>query len=773
MKLLNVKIRGFGCFTNREIEFTDGLNAILQENGYGKTTLIAFLRVMFYGFQNETKKAVVKERDARRPWHGGEYGGTVDFEIEGRRYRIDKSFAKRPADDRVKIYDLKTFAETDRFTDPVGKEVFGVDAETFLRTLLIEDGESATFVSDGVHSKLGDLIEDTVDVNRFDAAVTALRSAVTKLGDGRKTGELARLETRIADLTTDVTSIRPTEARLTESEERFRNAENEEKALAACEAELRRKMLVLSEYKAAEGRINAIEKLSEDLSARRSAFEEIGKAFPDGAPDRGEMKRIRDGIRRYESLSESGSAFTEEEEEEIRSLRQLLPAPITEEERRVIPEISEERQELKKQLEDLTDLKQKTARDDAKNKEKLKRSCVLFGILGGLTAIAAVPLLLIGINYGAALLIVTGAMVAAASAGLFSYMILALRRQKKERAEAAKEATDLSERIEQAERTLSERQNKLNAFFSRYGMEYRAERSTIDLMELFRASDRLDTYQEQIDKRKEKQKEAAKIREELDRFFTKVGIDQSVSYDTALEKLQENITNYENAEREFLIARKALSDAMKDGEPKRAVPPDFPETMEELSQAFEEVTEKKSACEKTLRELGENLESIRTRLDQLYEHQNELAEAVELRAVLRGKLSDYRKAEAMLTEAKQTLSETMTDPVTKRFRAYLAAILDRPSDAFHLNSDGRIVEEEGGSIHEIDLLSGGYRTLTYFALRLALIDEMYKKERPPILLDDSFQSLDREKLGRALSLLKTTAERYQILYFTCHESRTV
>ena len=39
MKLLSCYITGFGKFENRPFEFTNGLNCIYGENGWGKTTL--------------------------------------------------------------------------------------------------------------------------------------------------------------------------------------------------------------------------------------------------------------------------------------------------------------------------------------------------------------------------------------------------------------------------------------------------------------------------------------------------------------------------------------------------------------------------------------------------------------------------------------------------------------------------------------------------------------------------------------------------------------
>ena len=55
--------------------------------------------------------------------------------------------------------------------------------------------------------------------------------------------------------------------------------------------------------------------------------------------------------------------------------------------------------------------------------------------------------------------------------------------------------------------------------------------------------------------------------------------------------------------------------------------------------------------------------------------------------------------------------------------------------------------------------------------RFALVDVLYRKEQPVILLDDPFTNLDEDKIDRALRLLTEIARERQIIYFTCHESR--
>jgi len=55
--------------------------------------------------------------------------------------------------------------------------------------------------------------------------------------------------------------------------------------------------------------------------------------------------------------------------------------------------------------------------------------------------------------------------------------------------------------------------------------------------------------------------------------------------------------------------------------------------------------------------------------------------------------------------------------------------------------------------------------------RMAMVDAMYGKEKPFLILDDPFVNLDESRLEGAKEFLNRLAETYQIIYFSCHESR--
>jgi Uncharacterized conserved protein len=92
MRLISCEIAGFGRISKLNIDFKDGVNSWLEENGWGKTTLSVFLKSMFYGMEYSRRKSL-SEREHYRPWEAGSpYGGSITFETEGGTYRIERFF---------------------------------------------------------------------------------------------------------------------------------------------------------------------------------------------------------------------------------------------------------------------------------------------------------------------------------------------------------------------------------------------------------------------------------------------------------------------------------------------------------------------------------------------------------------------------------------------------------------------------------------------------------------------------------------------------------
>ena len=93
------------------------------------------------------------------------------------------------------------------------------------------------------------------------------------------------------------------------------------------------------------------------------------------------------------------------------------------------------------------------------------------------------------------------------------------------------------------------------------------------------------------------------------------------------------------------------------------------------------------------------------------------------------------------------------------------------ANGLHFNADGSPQIQTQGKTHVLDYYSAGEKELTDFCTRIALIETIFSKEQPPLVLDDPFANLDDKKTERAKKLVKDLSKRYQILYFTCKSDR--
>ena len=50
---------------------------------------------MFYGFDESKRDEVQNERKHFTPWSGGAYGGSIVFEVNGKEYKLTRTFGTR------------------------------------------------------------------------------------------------------------------------------------------------------------------------------------------------------------------------------------------------------------------------------------------------------------------------------------------------------------------------------------------------------------------------------------------------------------------------------------------------------------------------------------------------------------------------------------------------------------------------------------------------------------------------------------------------------
>ena len=145
-----------------------------------------------------------------------------------------------------------------------------------------------------------------------------------------------------------------------------------------------------------------------------------------------------------------------------------------------------------------------------------------------------------------------------------------------------------------------------------------------------------------------------------------------------------------------------------------------------------------------------------------------------------GKIKGYEEliriaeiALSALKEAHKKMEETYIDPIKDSFVSYASKIHEKIGANVTMDDDYLIRYDIAGGFREAKSLSEGEKAIMMLSLRFAVLDSMYKKRDSLIVLDDPFASLDSEKLPKAMALLKELSKDWQVIYFTCHESREI
>ena len=235
MKLIECYIESFGKIKDNHIKFADGLNCIMDANGSGKTTLSVFIKVMLYGM-SDTKKTSLDENDRKHylPWDGSAARGTLTFETDGKRYRIERFLAPKPADDSFTLYDCSTGKLSQDFTERVGEELFGIDADGFERTVFLsERALTPKSENKSVSAKLSDLVGCDGDIGVMDDAMKLLEDKRKFYYKKGGSGELSNIRLKVVEATKALERLTGLEADAEKAEKRSAELLTELKKLAA------------------------------------------------------------------------------------------------------------------------------------------------------------------------------------------------------------------------------------------------------------------------------------------------------------------------------------------------------------------------------------------------------------------------------------------------------------------------------------------------------------------------------------------------------------
>ena len=799
MKLIECYVENFGKISKQKFSFKDGLNCITADNGSGKTTLAAFIKVMLYGM-SDTKKTSLEENDRKHylPWGGGVCGGSLTFSASGKTYRVERTFAPKAADDSYTLYDTATGRISTDFPDGLGEGLFGIDADGFERTVYLSE-RALTPKSDNksISAKLSDLVGCDGDIGGMDDALKVLEEKRKFYYKKGGSGEIADTKAKIDVITRKLEALESVEKSADENRRKMReiaknigSAREEAKVIHAKREEAVRRTAEVGyekQYKEMKASL-------EDSIARRGAVGEIfGLNIPshheiDEASYKAlEVKRITESTtespesKQFSSLSAKFDGRVDKAT--IESARIALAELKSRKTKDSDPNLAKAKKVFSGRVP--TEAEISDVENLIRTKTVIPPLAIILPILVALACIICSVMAIIPFTAGAIGVLISITIlgillgkatsdkkkkisdffisVSGVSVDSKDEMIARLEDMRKLLPIMA-EASDKSDAKE-----LCDRLERLVALFpDKMGMEILTaaegivaeyDRYTeLAVAERYMMGERTALI-EKADRLK------GEVREFLSRYKTKT--------DDPFGELRRALTEYDRLTAEIVAKRDEmarLESLYKMGEGSQQI------AKAELDALDKKRQENEMLIANLEREYALTERAYSSEIYELDGREELVMRKAELEELLAKHIDRYDTVvltKKYLATAKDNMTSKYLGKTKAGFIDYAERIGGITGESFEMDTDFGITKQEGATTRAVEAYSRGTRDLFNLAARLGLVDALYERERPFILLDDPFTAFDDGKTEAALKLLKELSRDRQIIYFTCAKSRSI
>lgn len=739
MKLLKCYVENFGKISKQEFQFKDNLTIFKEENGWGKTTLSVFIKAMLYGFEKNTKDKI--ERQKYKPWNNGKYGGNLDLEVNGIRYRIERFFGETPKGDKFTLINLETNKEVNTYTEKIGEEIFKLDKESFEKSIYIPQQAIEIEISNDLTTKLTNLDTIKDDMDKYEEAQKILN---------KKSDELKK---KIKNIETEEKEI---EAKIEKCEEAQKNFEKyqEENRKLQIEQEQKRKEIELLEEQSKKLNEQQLKeeikkryiKMQEEEKKATIEYEQTTEFFKNRIPEQEEISDIENKIIQIKKATEEKIELQKLYNTETENRYDELTLEEIEEKQRIYDsykEIEKNIQEIEK------DKKIKEYELNNSNKNKIYSIIAIAIVLLGIISLVFIEKKIISI-----VIIVIGII-------FWIIQNKLIGKNKKIKNEVQKYEKQLIKNKEEKERT----ENELFEYIKKYGENYNEVTIYEELLKI-----KLN-----YEKYKKSQKIIEQTKPEIEKFLYNYFDSITDDYSRYLEQIKIKLINIKSIEARYKESVNNKQEFLKEYNIEDLEKTEYiVEPIENINEKIKKIKADTEIIVQNIAFYTKRMDEFSTIVDEKSELEIDLDNYNEEKKQLEKKKSVIDKTIEILYKTKEKLSTKYLNGMNENLNKYIkllvenSNIINKTSIDIDLNTNIEI----DGEKKDLKAFSTGYKDLIGICIRLALIDCIFKDEKPFLILDDPFVNLDEEKINNAMNLIREISNKHQIIYFACHDSRT-
>ncbi len=746
MKINSIYISAFGGVKDLKLDLNDSFNVIYGENEHGKTTVMSFIKMMFYGSDRAKNDLAKSPRKKYTPWDNSQMAGSIDFEKDGKNYRLERIFGDSNSTDKVTLINTDLGTRENVSAD-IGTKLLGLSAAAFERSIFIGQfgfPENNANAEGEINSKLSNLALTGEEDASFDEVYKRLEKA--KLSLASKSGRAGAYDKNLATLKAlneTLLKANETQQKINAGKEKAKEIVAEIEALQKNANELKVKIDKEQDFRNAE-KLRELLKLKAELDKITASLTlESGTVI-----DEMFLKKIDFSISKINGVKGKIEAL----ENENKVIKQGLDLAL--DPQKASPEKSAELESKIKVLEEKqAKLKAQYTETEKAVNDKKAPSIILL-ILGIIFALGGAVLTTYSLYIGAGVAVVGIALIAVYVASTVANgskkkelenSLLNLKLELNELMTAiALEKSSLNAittalnsnaaMIENQQNHLKENTQKINELLNEKAI-YDNDLVTL-LGNTFNATE-VDTLLEELRQKAGLQKE---IKQKINYIIKDVG---NISYEVAAEKIKE-AESY-GADNNF--------DAIK----------------QEYTSLLDQITTKKTDATAILTEIKaaekvmENPESLKTQIADLTAKTESQAQYI----------NDLDLAMTVLSESFGEVRRSYGSVLDNKTAQIFSGITGGKYQSLNVSKSFDITVQKADSFgsHELGYLSSGTVDQAYLSLRLALNKLMTDGEDSlPVLLDDSLTQFDDNRQKIALEYLKEYSKENQIIMFTCHKN---